>query len=470
VVSALTLRDVEVAGSRVAVRIERAVVREVGRDVTPASGDVVIDGSGGAVLPGLHDHHIHLLAFAAALRSVPVGPPEVNDPHQWQAALTRADSETRAGDWLRAVGYHESVAGDLDRYQLDRVVPNRPVRVQHRSGAMWILNTAAMTELGLGEFTVDGVDVDATGLPTGRLFGLDEWLRARLPSQRVPDLSEVGSLLAGFGVTGVTDCTPTEDLRQLEILAAAVTKQELKAQVTATGGAGLTEARFPDGITRGPVKLMVADHALPTLPRLARAIERAHDGARPVAVHCVTREALILTMTALADAGAIVGDRVEHGAVVPVELLDELRKLGVTVVTQPSFVHARGDQYVRDVDAEDLAHLYPCRSLLEAGIAVAGSSDAPFGAADPWLAIESAATRRTYAGRELGRDEAISTRRALDLFLSSAETPGGPPRRIVPGAPADLCLLDAPLDDALRAPSSNRVRGTIYQGRVVFWR
>ena len=36
------------------------------------------------------------------------------------------------GEWLRGTGYHESVAGELDRHALDRWVPARPVRVQHR--------------------------------------------------------------------------------------------------------------------------------------------------------------------------------------------------------------------------------------------------------------------------------------------------------------------------------------------------
>jgi predicted amidohydrolase YtcJ len=469
-VGGMTLRDVEVAGTRVGVRVEGPAVVEVGRHVMPESHDIVIDGAGGALLPGLHDHHIHLLAFAAALRSVPVGPPRVYDSQQWETALRHADRAAGPGEWLRAVGYHESVAGELDRGRLDRVVPDRPLRVQHRSGAMWIVNSAAIAELGLDERTIDGAEVDAAGRATGRLFGLDEWLRDTLPPRPAPDLAAVGTLLTRYGVTGVTDCTPTEDPRHLDLLARAVAARELHVHVTATGGSGLTEATFPEGIARGPVKLMVADHALPALPQLTRAIERAHDSARPVAVHCVTRVALVLTIAALSDARAMPGDRIEHGAVVPVELGEQLHDLGVTVVTQPSFVYERGDRYLLDVDTADRAHLYPCRSLLDAGIGVAGGTDAPFGDADPWKAIQTAVTRRTRAGQELGREEAISPHRALEFFLTPAHAPGGAPRKIVAGAPADFCLLDAPLDDALSEPNSNRVRGTITRGTVVLVR
>ncbi len=52
------------------------------------------------------------------------------------------------------------------------------------------------------------------------------------------------------------------------------------------------------------------------------------------------------------------------------------------MVTQPGFIAVRGDDYYRDVDPDDLAHLYPFASLVAAGIRVHASSDAPFG---PWI-------------------------------------------------------------------------------------
>jgi hypothetical protein len=56
---------------------------------------------------------------------------------------------------------------------------------------------------------------------------------------------------------------------------------------------------------------------------------------------------------------------------------------------------------------------------------------------------------------------------ALSLYLGDPTDPGGPPRRVTTGAPADLCLLDAPLRDVLAAPSAGRVRATLVGGRVV---
>ena len=48
------------------VRLVNGVIAAIGPDVRPEEGDEVIDARGGALLPGLHDHHLHLAALAAA--------------------------------------------------------------------------------------------------------------------------------------------------------------------------------------------------------------------------------------------------------------------------------------------------------------------------------------------------------------------------------------------------------------------
>ena len=117
----LGLRRVEVGGVVVDVRVAGGVVAEVGPSIAFAAHEEVVDGHGGALLPGLHDHHVHLLAMAAARRSVRVGPPEVHDRVGLAAALRAADAGLPPDRELRAVGYHESVAGPLDRERLDEV-------------------------------------------------------------------------------------------------------------------------------------------------------------------------------------------------------------------------------------------------------------------------------------------------------------------------------------------------------------
>jgi predicted amidohydrolase YtcJ len=144
-------------------------------------------------------------------------------------------------------------------------------------------------------------------------------------------------------------------------------------------------------MTAGPYKIMLADSGLPDLDGLTDRIRNAHEAGRAVAVHCVTREALVLLLAALESAGTTPGDRVEHAGVVPSELVPELARRGLRVVTQPGFIADRGDDFRRGVPAGEHADLYRCRSLLRGGVPVALSSEAPYGPIDPWAVIAAGA-------------------------------------------------------------------------------
>jgi len=472
--TALHLHDAEVNGRLVDVEIRRGVVARVAAGLRSTGRAEAIDCEGGALLPGLQDHHLHLLSMAAEMSSVKVGPAQVRDAAGLARSLRSAARLVVDGEWVRATGYHESVAGELDRWVLDRMVPEVPLRVQHRSGAMWVLNSAAAVAISLDEALIEGVDRDASGTATGRLVRADEWLRCRIDAIRGPrtgvDLARVGALLASYGVTGVTDATPFDELGGFELLAASATTGDLPQRVVVTGSAILAESGVPPPLEQGPVKLVVSDHALGPIDELVASTKRAHHAGRAVAVHCVTNAATVLALTALRQAGARPGDRIEHGSVITHETMAIIAELGCTVVTQPSFVYERGDDYLAEVEAADRPHLYRCASLARAGIAVAGGTDAPFADPDPWLAIRAAVDRRTRSGALVGPDERITATEAVGLFSSPIDRPGGPPMRIEPGAAADLCLLRLPLADALETPSSDNVKMTFRQGSPIYER
>jgi predicted amidohydrolase YtcJ len=450
--------DVRIAGPR---------ILELGAGLAARPGEPLLDAAGGALLPGLHDHHLHLFALAASLASVRCGPPAVRDAASLAKALAEASP---AGEWIRGVGYHDSVAGPLDRRTLDRWVPARPLRVQHRSGALWMLNSAGVERLGLDRgVDAPGVERDAEGRASGRLFRLDGWLRERLEPAAPPGLGHVGRSLAAFGVTGVTDATPSNGPAELRALVAAVARGELRQHLRVMGSLELPE---PDraGVARGAVKLRLDENALPGFDELVAEIEHAHRSGRSVAFHCVTRAELVLALGALRAAGGRPGDRIEHAAVTPPEAMALLAELRLRVVVQPGFVRERGDAYRAEVDPADLPWLHRCRGFLEASVPLAGGTDAPFGDADPWRAMQAAVERRTEAGFVLGSAERLAPEAALALFTSPAAAPGDPPRRIAVGGAADLCLLDRPWARARERLSSECVAATICAGEPIWSR
>ena len=424
-----TLLDGSVVDIRVDTRID-----EVAPALEPAEDEQVLDAALGLVIPGLHDHHVHVHSAAAAADSVRVGVGEVHDGEDLARVLAAA--EVGEDGWIRAVGYHEVVAGALDRHGLDALSPAVPVRIQHRSGILWTLNSAGLAAVGLADH------------PDGRLRSADRSWSDTL-KRRDTSVADLSRRLAGYGVTGITDATPDLDITDMVLLAEVHRRGGLRQHVHHLA----------------PGKRILHDEDL-DLGELTGWIGRRHDEDAPVALHCVTAAQLIVSLAALADAGVHPGDRIEHAAVVPDDQLEVLAALGVTVVTQPNFVAERGDQYLADVPADEHHQLWRLASLLEAGVPVALSTDMPFGDGDPWAVLRAAVHRRTPSGAVLGEREQVSARVALDLFLGGAIEPTRA-RTVAPGQPGDLCVLTAAPEDVLRDLDAKLVAATVIDGQVV---
>lgn len=461
------IRNAEVQGRPgVDVRIVAGRIAEVGPNLDRGYG-CSLDARGGSVLPGLVDHHLHLHASAAARSSVRCGPPEVHGPRDLERALAEGVPE---GGWVRGIGYVETVAGELDATALDRLHARRPVRIQHRSGAMWILNSAALRAVGLDTVAHPGVERDVHGRPTGRLIRADDLLRTLLPKAGPPRLDAVGADLARLGITTVTDATPDLNADSLAALGAAAVSGDLPQRLHLLGAPLGGDVTCSDRVTVGPYKIVLADSEVPDLDGLADTIRRVRAAGRAFAAHCVSRESLAVLLAVVEDVGCVPGDRIEHASLVPAEVVGDLRRHGLTVVTQPGFVADRGEDYRARVDERDHADLYRCRTLLDGGVPVALSSDAPYGPLDPWAVIRAAAGRRTEAGRVLGAAERIDASAALAAYLSPAQRPGGPAERVRPGAAADLVVLDVPLPVMLDSPDSGAIGTVLVAGQAVYAR
>jgi predicted amidohydrolase YtcJ len=452
----LVIRHVEVHGRPgLDVRLDAGRIAEIGPRLARAAEG--IDGRGGALIPGLCDHHIHLFGLAARADSVTLD--GVASAADFAHRIAAASATRPPGAWVRVLGYHETMAGDLTRHALDALAPRHRLRVQHQTGSLWILNSLAVDALGPGD--------DPPGLErgTGRLWRSDAWLRSRIGAEP-PALASIGRRLAAYGITALTDASVTTDADTAGRLAAAHRSGDLPQRLMLMSGGPLT-APADAAFTVGPLKVLLDDHSLPDLDDFTARIAAARAQGRAVAVHCVTAAELALTLAAFETAGARRGDRVEHGGVIPQGAIGQLRLLDLAVVTQPAFIRERGDRYAANVALEDRPDLYRCASLVDAGVPVAGSSDAPYASPDPWIGIAAAVDRRSAGGLVLGAAERLDPAAALALYLDDPASPGRALRRVQPGAPADLCLLDAPLRDVLAAPSSERVRATFIGGRPV---
>lgn len=440
----LVLRNVRPwGGAAVDVAIGGGRIMAIGGSAGPAMQE--IDGRGGVLLPGLHDHHLHILALAARRQSVDLA--GLVDP---AAIAQRLAAATPVQGWLRGVGYDERAAGLPDAALLDRWAGSRPLRLQDRTGALWVLNSAALARLADRELP-PGAERDGDGRPTGRFWRENQWLGGALP-RSLPDLATVGGELARLGLTALTDAGAHNGRAEARLLAGA-----LPQRLTLMGSAALTAG---PGYALGPLKLLIDERDPPDPDDLAARIVAARATGRAVAAHCVTEVELALYLAALAAArGARPGDRIEHGGMIPPEAVPVIAGMGLTVVTNPAFIHDRGERYRATIPAARWPDLYRARSLDAAGIPLRAGSDAPYAGFDPWLGMRSARDRRAADGTRFGAGECLPAHTALRLYANG---------QIAIGAPADLVLCAGAMADVLADLTGERVRATVIAGAVAY--
>jgi predicted amidohydrolase YtcJ len=202
---------------------------------------------------------------------------------------------------------------------------------------------------------------------------------------------------------------------------------------------------------------------------LAR-MRAAHAGGLQICVHAIgdaaVERCLALYERLLAEAPrADHRHRLEHASLVPPDLVARIAALGLAVSTQPLFIHSEKDWLHRRLGKERARDVYPLRAFLDAGILVAGASDAPVESTDVLHAIQCCVTREGFEPQQ-----GLTPAEALDLFTRSAarlqfeEDEKG---MLAPGKRADLAVLSGnPLAVPVERIASLRVLRTVAGGRV----
>jgi predicted amidohydrolase YtcJ len=483
-------------GRIIAVGSEDEVRRLRGR------GTAVVDGGGGALLPGFIDAHVHVRGYASTLLGIDCGPPAVRSLGELQALLRGQAQRRPPGHWLVGYGYDDFALVERrhpTRWDLDPVTPQHPVRLAHRSRHAWVLNSLALQQLGIAAAFVapPGGTVardPTTHEPTGLLIDMDGYLRERVPRVHGAQAFRVGvrrasQALLAAGVTTVLDASVSNDLAAYEAFRAWTAEGDLAVRLALLLGAAALDDAVAAGVKVGEgtpacrvrgVKLRLDEGSAglhPPPEEVHDLVWRAHRQGYPVAIHALEPPALAVALRALRAAQARqprpdIRHRIEHGALCPEAFLEELAALGIAVVTQPAFLWHHGPRYLAEIAAAQRPWLYRVKSLLDRGIAVAGSSDAPVIPPRPLEGIAAAVARRGADGRLIGAAERVGAATALRLFTQGAAWACGLEAEvgsIACGKRADLVLLEA---DPTRVPAQEiphiPVRMTIVDG-VVRW-
>jgi predicted amidohydrolase YtcJ len=475
-----------------------------------------VDLAGRTLIPGFNDAHVHVSWLGMLLTHlvdtrIHVAP---NIPAIISRLAARAQSQP-PGSWVEGVGYNEAQLPEgrhLTRYDLDLASTAHPILVTRTCGHIAVANSLALHLAGIDAATPNppgGVIVrDAAGAPTGILQETAMTLVAHLIPAPEPNQVEAAITAAqrhqlSLGITSATDPDVSPD--QIRVYRAMDGHGELRVRVNLLAGRRSGDVRFPlpevylsDMLRIDSVKFFAdggmtsATAAISTPYRetgtmgvliwededLADAMWEAHSAGLRIGTHAngdVAIEQVLKIYELLDQRRSGMRHRIEHLALPTPEQLARLRVIGAMAATQTVFLPAMGATFRRYMPEHFYPRAYGVRSMLDAGLTVALSTDAPVVADDnPLLGLKSAIDRRDHAGAPLGQHQAISPTEALWAYTQAGAILSGDEQNrgsITRGKWADLVVLSG---DPLATPSDDllslHVEQTYLAGELAYQR
>lgn len=204
-------------------------------------------------------------------------------------------------------------------------------------------------------------------------------------------------------------------------------------------------------------------------------VRAAYRAGWPIALHAIGDAAIDLALGLIEECQTDYGmnravNRIEHFGISRPDQVERAGRLGIAVTPQASFTIPLGDQEMKLVGPERASWLYRTRSLLDAGIIVAGSSDLPVATNNVRIALQSLVDRTTEQGQLMGPDEAVSAEDALRTYTVGAAIATGQfahKGTLTRGKLADFVVLNASPLTAPRLDELN-ILATFVGGTVTY--
>lgn len=509
-------QDSASTGSAVAIADGRIMAVGDDRDIrTLAQAHTsLIDLDGNTLVPGFDDAHAHiwkmghLLTTMVDLRSCAC----FADLADLLSGRRRSLSK---GAWLQGRGFNEAKLAEgrrPTREDLDRWLPDHPVVLTRTCGHIFVANSLALHLAGITRHSrtpVGGViELDSAGEPNGILHETAIGLIHRVlppPDSEAYEAMIVSGLRhqAARGITASSDCGVLPGLLDVYL--------DLDRRRALPGRMVVMPLGRPDG-TDGPLHLPAQHHssflqvdtvkfladgglsgstaALSTpyrnsssrgvlrfapeeLHPLFQQAQQAHWRIATHAIGDVAIEEVLALLETLEPTPANHAHRIEHLGLPTLSHLRRAAAMNVMTATQSIFLRELGRNFLNVLPDTLLPQLYPFRSMLDAEMTVALSSDAPVVEQDsPLAGMHAAITRRTSDGLQLSPEQALTAREALSAYtLGGAKLAGQDHVRgsISVGKFADFALLSAdPTSVPPEALLQISILFTMIDGKIVY--
>lgn len=493
-----------------------------------------VDLKGKTLLPGFIDPHSHFGMVSNTMGQVDLSPAPVGNVTDIQDILTRIkayklENNIPDGQWIFAWGYDDGQLKEKThptKEQIDSVLPNNPVYLQHTSGHMGVANSMALQLMN--------VTAETPNPPGGNI--------QRMPNSNEPDglVQEtamypfVGNMLeilakekpkyfdatqlyyASNGITTAQD--GMSDRSSIAFFQSQGDQGKLKIDLIALGGSNDLEQNLSDSTMhfktyKNHFKVqgakVVADGspqgktAYFTKPFLTEVPGCSHDcrglpslntqELRDIFLRAYAKDNQLFihgngdaTIDMILDAHQYASEKlgqpldkdrrtiVIHSQFVRPDQLVALKEYNM----EPSFFtnHAYfwGDVHLENLGQERAFFLSPMASALELGLKPTNHSDATVTPIDPLFTIWTAVNRESRSGVVIGPEQRITPYQAIQAITQNAayeffeEDAKG---SLTTGKLADFVILDQnPLKVDKQQIKDINVVQTIKEGETIFYR
>jgi predicted amidohydrolase YtcJ len=479
------------------------------------------DLGGAAMLPGFIDTHIHppmMIMYEMGANLI-----RVESIEELQQRLRAVADRDRSASWVMGFQFEEEHLQQPElptRHHIDKACPDRPAFVLKHDCHMIIANTKAIEAANVTAATRDPkggrIDREPGGYPAGAFR--ETAMHHILSAMPLPGIQTIGKAaatvfgkIAAHGITsagmilqtdeeGVAGAQGINDIPLMEavidtipvslygLLFAQDHEPFVRARKTALHRETIGDGHrigglkfFADGTFASCTAYMNQPFAdrpdtkgfmMHSVDEMYRRMVMAHTAGLQVAIHtigdasnriCVDLYERLLNEHPRADSR----HRLEHASQLNEALIADIARLNLVVATQPLFIHSEKSWLHKRLGQDRTGWTYPLRSLFDAGIVVAGGSDAPIESLSVLHAIQCCVDREGFEVHQgIGVEEAI---RMFTLNAAYAQFEDSVKGSITAGKRADLVILS---DHPGTVPSDQikniRVERTICAGKEIY--
>lgn len=477
----------------------------------------LVDLKGKTMMPAFIDAHSHFFAVANNFLQASLDGCRCFKEIQEKLLKYKQENNIEEGKWILANGYEHNILKEnkhITKLELDEVLPNNPVVIQHKSGHNGVFNSLGLKILDITSKTISpegGVIEKKNGELTGYLEEnafIENIKKVPMPGieELVKSAKKAEKEYASFGITTAQEGMMTKELvpiykklvsdnlLDLDIIAFMDTKAVQEIKETFPNNIKKYENNFKiggikiflDGSPQARTAWMRTSYiddenyfGYGTMQNdeVENAIDEACREDLQILAHCNGDKAAEQYINSIEK----VGDKVKnirpvliHGQLLGLDQLKEVKELGII----PSFFIAHtyywGDVHIKNFGLDRASKISPAGSAKKNEIKFTFHQDSPVIAPNMFETIWCAVNRKTSSGKILGEDERLNVIDAIKaVTINSAyqyfeENVKG---SIKEGKLANLIIVDNnPLKIDKEGIRNIQVLETIREGRTIYKR